>query len=64
MKYNLIVIEYETVCINMLKVLENWTSWKFHVRITLKSCGAWEIVTDESVLPVPEIMQIVHTLLG
>ena len=46
-------MEYETVRINKLKGLENWASWKFQVRVTLKSCGAWEIVTGESILPVP-----------
>ena len=48
------MMEYEIVRINKLKELENWTSWKFQVRVTLKSCNAWEIVTGESVLSVPK----------
>ena len=46
-------MEYEIVRINKLKGLENWASRKFQVRVTLKFCDAWEIVTDESVFPVP-----------
>ena len=40
----------EIVRINKLKELENWISWKFQVRVTLKFYGAWEINRDESVL--------------
>lgn len=55
MKYQL-WLNYSTtskrIRINKLKGLENWTSWKFQVRLTLKSCGAWEIYSYRSVLPV------------
>ena len=40
----------EIVRINKLKELENWISWKFQVRVSLKFYGAWEINRDESVL--------------
>ena len=45
-------MEYETVRINKLKGLENWASWQFQMRVTLKSCSAWEIITGDSILPV------------
>ena len=58
-------MEYENIRINKLKGLENWASWKFQVRVTLKSYDTWEIITGESFLPssspLPEMMRQIST---
>ena len=37
-------MESATVKLTKLKGIENWATWKFQIRLTLKSCQAWGIV--------------------
>ncbi|CAL1672405.1 unnamed protein product [Lasius platythorax] len=44
-------MEYELSRISKLKNIENWSVWKFQVRIVLNANAAWDVVTGESVQP-------------
>lgn len=45
------MMENEISRITKLKGIENWSAWKFQVRVTLSAMGAWDIVTGEVIKP-------------
>lgn len=45
------IMDSEIIRIAKLKGMENWSTWKFQVRITLISNGTWDVVNGTSKLP-------------
>ena len=44
-------MDNEVIRITKLKGIENWSTWKFQVSVTLKSNGTWDVVNGKSTLP-------------